>query len=336
MKHVTVVICNYNYERYLATAVDSALEQDYPATHVLVIDDGSTDGSRAIIERYGSRISAVFKENGGQVSAYNRAVSLVETEYAILLDSDDILYPRAVTEVMQAFGDGDWAKVQFRLDVMDVMGQATGTYVPHTEPPHNCGRLLLRGWLYPSPPASGNAYRVDALKRIFPVPETTINRYGADFYAIYGTALVGPVATVAKSLGGYRVHNASSSDASFANSEQITKAPKAINMRWAILRQIARSRLEVELPASFHDFAFEKAGFCSSVYHASFRTRWRWMMRDSHSYLHSIIANPFWSLKKKIGTLALSSLCLVPYSPLSDFVVRYITNPLTRRRMAER
>jgi glycosyltransferase involved in cell wall biosynthesis len=336
MKHVTVVICNYNYERYLATAIDSALRQDHPGTRVMVIDDGSTDGSRAIIEKYGARISPIFKENGGQVSAYNHAIGVLDTEYAIFLDSDDVLYPNAVSEVMRFFGEGDWAKVQFRLDVMDQMGNLTGAYVPHSEPPPDCSRLLLGGWLYPSPPASGNAYRVSALTRIFPIPEVAINRYGADFYAIYGAALLGRVATVPRSLGRYRVHNTASSSASFANSEQIDRAPTAFCARWEILRDIARSRLQVELPPSFHDFSHEKARFCSSVYHASFLTRWRWMMRDSSGYLHTILANPFWSLKKKLGTLALSSLCLVPYSPLSDFAVRYITNPLSRRRVAGR
>src|SRR5579864_962809 len=98
MKQITVVICNYNYERYLATAIDSALALDYPGTRVLVIDDGSTDGSRSIIDRYGARLSSIFKKNGGQVSAYNHAVDILETEYAIFLDSDDVLYPSAVSE----------------------------------------------------------------------------------------------------------------------------------------------------------------------------------------------------------------------------------------------
>ncbi|WP_144107641.1 glycosyltransferase family 2 protein [Paraburkholderia sp. BCC1886] len=340
MKQLTIVICNYNYERYIATAIDSALAQDYPGTRVLVVDDGSTDGSRAIIESYGTRLSASFKPNGGQVSAYNHAISLIETEFAIFLDSDDLLYPSAVSEVIKAFGDGvrnnACAKVQFRLDVMDTVGESTGAYVPNSEPPSDCKKLLMGGWLYPSPPASGNAYSMDAIRQVFPVPESAINRYGADFYAIYGVALVGPVATVPKSLGGYRVHNTVSTNVSFANSEQITKAPKAFNMRWTILRQIAHSRLQIELPLSFYDFSHEKALFCSSVYNAPLPTRWRWMVRDSRSYLHTIVANPFWSLKKKVGTLALSSLCLVPYSPLSDFVVRYITNPLARRRVAGR
>ncbi len=48
MEEMNVVICNYNYEQYLAEAIESALAQDYTNTHVMVIDDGSTDGSRAI------------------------------------------------------------------------------------------------------------------------------------------------------------------------------------------------------------------------------------------------------------------------------------------------
>ncbi|CAB3808628.1 glycosyltransferase family 2 protein [Paraburkholderia fynbosensis] len=336
MNHVTVAICNYNYERYLVEAIDSALAQDYPGTEVLVIDDGSTDGSRAVIEQYGTRISSIFKPNGGQVSAYNHAIGVLETDYVIFLDSDDILYPSAVSEVMRLFVDGNWAKVQFRLDVMDSDSVLTGTHVPHSEPPHDCGKLLLGGWLYPSPPASGNAYRVSALRRFFPIPEEGINRYGADFYAIYGAALTGPIATVPKSLGGYRVHNAHGETVSFANSEQINKAPKIFNLRWAILRDIARNRLQIELPPVFYDFSHERATFCSSVYRATLPTRWRWMTRNSHTYLHTIIANPFWGVKKKLGTLVLSSLCLVPYSPLSDFVVRYISNPLARRRAVGR
>ncbi|MFT4067056.1 glycosyltransferase family A protein [Paraburkholderia sp.] len=336
MKHVTIAICNYNYERYLAAAIDSALAQDYPATKVMVVDDGSTDGSRALLESYGNRILSICKENGGQVSAYNRAIGFLDTEYVIFLDSDDVLYPGAVSEVMRLFESGAWAKVQFRLDVMDGEGALTGAYVPNSEPPHDCGRLLRGGWLYPSPPASGNAYRVSALRQIFPVPEEGVNRYGADFYAIYGVALTGPIATVPKSLGGYRVHNAGSETVSFANSEQLMKAPRAFNMRWAILRNIARDRLDIELPPAFLDFSHEKATFCSSVYRAKLFSRWHWMLSDSGSYLHTIVANPFWSLKKKLGTLVLSSLCLVPYSPLSDFAVRYIANPLARRRVAGR
>jgi Glycosyl transferase family 2 len=330
VEEMTVVICNFNYERFLGEAIDSALAQNYVNTRVVVIDDGSTDGSRTIIEGYGSRITPIFKDNGGQVSAYNLGVQLVETDYVLFLDSDDVLYPDAVTDVMQRFERGNWAKVQFRLDVID-HGQRTGVSVPHSGANGDCKDLLLRGWLYPSPPASGNAYRASALRQIFPVPETATNRYGADFYAIYGAALVGPVSTIPKSLGGYRIHSGGSGAISFANSEHATKASKEVEARWAILCEIASLRLGLQLPPGFHDFAHEKAHFCSSVYQAPLTTRWRWMFKDSYPYLHAIVANPFWGLKKKVGTLVLSSLCLVPYSPIADYAVRYIGNPLARR-----
>jgi glycosyltransferase involved in cell wall biosynthesis len=336
MKSVTIVICNYNYERFLTGAIDSALAQDYPATKVLVIDDGSTDGSRGAIERYESRILTVFKKNGGQVSAYNRAIEELDSDYAILLDADDVLYPSAVSEVMRRFESGAYAKVQFRLDVMTNDNGVTGICVPHNDAPTDCASLLRRGWLYPSPPASGNAYRVSALRQVFPVPETPEGRYGADFYGIYGVALVGAVASISHALGGYRVHHSAAPGVSFANSEDNNKAPKAFQVRWGLLRQVARTRLGVELPPIFYDFSYEKARFCTQVYGAPLVRRWRWFTLESSSYLHTIVANPFWSLKKKIGTIALSSLCLAPYSPLSDFAVRYIANPLARSRRVTR
>jgi glycosyltransferase involved in cell wall biosynthesis len=332
MKSVTIVICSYNYERFLADAIDSALAQDYPATKVLVVDDGSTDESRGVIEQYGSRIRSIFKPNGGQVSVYNRSIDEIDSDFAILLDADDVLYPSAVSEVMRRFESADYVKVQFRLDVVASDGTPMGVSVPHSAAPIECASRLREGWLYPSPPASGNAYRVSALRRIFPMPETPEGRYGADFFAIYGVALVGPVASIGAALGGYRVHNAASDDVSFANSEKSSKAPAAYTARWSALRLIARERLQVELPPVFHDFSLEKALFCKEVYGASFAKRWRWFAFESHSYLHSIIANPFWGVFKKIGAIGLSCLCLIPYSPLSDYVARLILNPLARRR----
>jgi glycosyltransferase involved in cell wall biosynthesis len=331
MKEMTVVICNYNYEQFLTEAIDSALAQDYTGTHVIVIDDGSTDGSRAIMEQYGTRITPVFKDNGGQVSAYNLGISLATTDFVLFLDADDVLYPGAVTEVMRRFERENPAKVQFQLNVIDHASRSMGAYVPHSSIDGDCRKLLLDGWLYPSPPASGNAYSVNALRKIFPVPETVMDRYGADFYAIYGSALVGPVSSIPMPLGGYRVSATTGRDPSFANSDQSGKAPRAFSSRWIVLRELALRRLGMQLPFDFHDFAFERAFFYSNVYRAPLTTRWRWMLRDSHPYLHAIVANPFWSLKKKVGTLVLSSLCLVPYSPIANYAVRYICNPLARQ-----
>ena len=126
VKDLTIVICSYNYERFLREAIDSALAQAPERTRVIVIDDGSTDGSRAIIASYGERIVPVLKENGGQASAYNLGLELVDTEYITYLDSDDVLYDGAIDQALAAFERGGYAKVQFRLSVIDGDSRPTG------------------------------------------------------------------------------------------------------------------------------------------------------------------------------------------------------------------
>ena len=68
---VSIIINNYNYGRFLHSAIDSAIKQIYAHTELIVVDDGSTDDSRDIISSYGSKITPVFKPNGGQASALN-------------------------------------------------------------------------------------------------------------------------------------------------------------------------------------------------------------------------------------------------------------------------
>src|SRR5260370_31944470 len=68
---VSIIIPNYNYGRYLRIAIDSALAQTYAPVEVLVVDDGSTDNSREVIESYGDRIAPIVKANGGHGSALN-------------------------------------------------------------------------------------------------------------------------------------------------------------------------------------------------------------------------------------------------------------------------
>ena len=60
---VSVVVNNYNYGRFLAEAIDSALRQTYSPIEVLVVDDGSTDDSRDVIASYGARVVPLLKEN---------------------------------------------------------------------------------------------------------------------------------------------------------------------------------------------------------------------------------------------------------------------------------
>jgi glycosyltransferase involved in cell wall biosynthesis len=338
---MTVVICNYNHGPFLSVAIDSALAQRFQPCRVLVVDDGSTDDSRQIIQSYGARIGAILKQNGGQVSAYGVALERVDSPYVMFLDADDFLYLDAVDKVMSEFRNESLVKVQFRLDVVSGDGAPTGVSIPQTVVVGDCGAQVRAGWLYPSPPGSGNAYRVSALRRIFPVPIRSTNRHGADFYAIYGIALTGKITALGESLGAYRVHSQEQiaaggrdqvdADLSFGNSESTLVAVEKTEERWAILRDLVQANLGIALPVGCRDFALEKARFGHSVYRAPFARRWGWFTRESGRYFHVVFANPFWSPSKKVIVGFLTALCVVPLSSISDLAVRYIVNPASRR-----
>ena len=100
---VSILINNYNYGRFLGAAIESALSQDYPSIEIVVVDDGSTDNSRDIIDRYAGRIISVIKENGGQASAFNAGFAASQGEILCFLDADDLFNPEKVGRVVKAF-----------------------------------------------------------------------------------------------------------------------------------------------------------------------------------------------------------------------------------------
>src|SRR5207248_4990058 len=102
---VSIIVNNYNYERFLTEAIDSALNQTYCNTEVIVVDDGSTDGSLEIIASYGHRIIPLLKRNGGQNSTLIAGFSLSRGDVVLLLDSDDVLCQTAVTADIYSFSD---------------------------------------------------------------------------------------------------------------------------------------------------------------------------------------------------------------------------------------
>src|SRR5258708_37092826 len=94
--HVSVAINNFNYAAYLRQCIESALAQTYRLVEVVIVDDGSTAGSRAVIEGYGDRILPLFKENGGQASAINAGFNTTREDVVLFLDSHALLYGDAL------------------------------------------------------------------------------------------------------------------------------------------------------------------------------------------------------------------------------------------------
>jgi GT2 family glycosyltransferase len=99
---VSIVIPSHDYGQFLGEAIESALGQTHPRCEVIVVDDGSTDDSRAVAARYGDRITLFTQGDEGVESAVNRGVSEASGEYVARLDADDVLEPTYVEEHLAA------------------------------------------------------------------------------------------------------------------------------------------------------------------------------------------------------------------------------------------
>ena len=90
MPRVSVIIPTYNCQTYIAEAVESVLAQTYQDFELIVIDDGSTDNTRQVLEPYLDRIIYLYQENQGESVARNRGIQVAQGEYIAFLDSDDL------------------------------------------------------------------------------------------------------------------------------------------------------------------------------------------------------------------------------------------------------
>src|SRR5713226_179808 len=170
----SIVITSYNYGRFLSDAIDSALNQTYPRTDVIVVDDGSRDNSPEIIRAYGERIIPVWKENGGQASAFNAVFAASRGDVVLFLDSDDSLLPTAVERAVALLDDPGVAKAHWALWVVDEDGKKTGKLRPRRALAEGDlrSRVFRDGPLdYNSPPTSGNAWARKFLEQVLPMPE---------------------------------------------------------------------------------------------------------------------------------------------------------------------
>jgi glycosyltransferase involved in cell wall biosynthesis len=202
---ISVIINNYNYAQFVGTAIESALAQTYPHREIIVVDDGSTDDSRAIIQQYADRVQVVFKENGGQASAFHAGVAASRGEVICFLDSDDYWAPQLLERVAARWDDS-LAMVEWRMECVDPDGKPLGRSFPiHTPYEGDLRPILTRRIYYPSTPTSGNAFARRAVEAVFPLDEA-FWRISADAPLLIGAPFYGKFAFINETLSFYRVH----------------------------------------------------------------------------------------------------------------------------------
>lgn len=211
---VSIIINNYNYEAFVGDAIESALAQTYSTCEVVVVDDGSSDGSRTVIDGFGARVTSIFKENGGQASAFNAGFRLATGDIIMFLDSDDMLHTDAAVRVVDAFRGAPCAsKVQYRLQVVDARGRDTGRVVPSAHvrlPTGDLRPYLCKPCFTWWAPTSGQAFRAATLRRIFPLPENE-HRHGVDYFLQPVVAMMGHVVSIDEVHASYRIHGSNDS-----------------------------------------------------------------------------------------------------------------------------
>ena len=102
---ITVIIPVYKAEKYLARSVESVLAQTYKNLEVILVDDGSPDGSGALCEAYGAkdgRVRVLHRENGGAAAARNAGLDAATGDYIAFTDADDHVAPDMLEKLYAA------------------------------------------------------------------------------------------------------------------------------------------------------------------------------------------------------------------------------------------
>jgi len=209
---ISVIIDSYNYGNYIEDAINSVLVQTLPRNmfEVIVVDDGSTDDTRQRVSKYLPGVEYIYKENGGQASAFNAGVAVAQGEYIAFLDADDYWYPNKLAMILEKFeSDGQIDVVYHTLTIVNGENEHVEIFpkwfneIVADNPVQN-----YADWLSVIGSAtSGLSFRMATLRQLFPIPEEFT--LCADGYLMVVAPLVSTrFGLIDCPLGYYRIHGA--------------------------------------------------------------------------------------------------------------------------------
>lgn len=103
MPMVSVIIPTFNYAEFISDSIDSVLTQTFKDLEIIVVDDGSTDNTKDILQKYSNKIKYYYQDNKGPASARNMGIKKATGSYVCFLDSDDIFIPNKLQIQIDTF-----------------------------------------------------------------------------------------------------------------------------------------------------------------------------------------------------------------------------------------
>jgi GT2 family glycosyltransferase len=208
---VSVLIDTFNHERFIEKAIASVLEQDFPAAEreIIVVDDGSTDGTPEIVRQFEPRVRLLRKANGGQASAFNAGIPECKGEIVAFLDGDDWWARNKLTSVVQAMSaEPSVGIVGHGIVVVGRDGQEQSENLREgfrfQANTIEGGKVFRRRGAFLG--TSRMTIRAVLLRRIGPVPESI--EIQADEYIFTLAAVLSETRILPEALTYYRLHDA--------------------------------------------------------------------------------------------------------------------------------
>jgi hypothetical protein len=206
---VSVLIDTYNHERFIEKAINSVLEQDFPAAEreIIVVDDGSTDRTPEIVQRFEPNLRYIRKENGGQASAFNAGIPECGGQIIAFLDGDDYWLPgklSRVTEVLSknpAVGFVGHAIKESLTDGQERISAPAKDETFRIQSLDSAKLFRLRKSFLGT---SRMTIRAEIARRILPVPEALV--FEADEYLFTLAAVMNEVVILKEPLTCYVIH----------------------------------------------------------------------------------------------------------------------------------
>ncbi|SEP21409.1 glycosyltransferase family A protein [Trujillonella endophytica] len=246
------MVINHDYGDYVLDAVRSLTQQSVPFAEVVVVDDGSTDHSLAVLQTLPREVRLLRKANGGQLSAALTALAEVGADYVYFLDADDRALPDLVARVTPDLA-GRPVKAQFQLQGVAADLTPTGSVFPTFPSGYDSARMRednARLGFYVCPPTSGNVYRCDVLRGM---PLRELDQWDfVDGVPAMVQPELGAVVSIPEPLAQYRVHDRNHSSWARPTVGQLEEETARFSHRW----KEADAVLGIDVPFSAHAPAF--------------------------------------------------------------------------------